>query len=137
MPPLQIQSSMTMAPPPLSKNTIVNKTININVGGRIFQTSSETLKHSDAGSLLASIIQTPYGLPNEEPLFDRDRELFALLLSLLRTGKLPSKSRNFHIDDIIDEASFYGLQTFLRAAMASPKLDGLNLQKTRSQLFWL
>eukprot|EP01018_Ginkgo_biloba_P041056 Gb_07324 [translate_table: standard] len=130
MPPFQIQSSMTMAPPPLSKSTTVNKTININVGGRIFQTSFESLKHSDAGSLLASV--TPYGLPKEEPFFDRDPELFAVLLSLLRTGRLPSKSRNFHIDDIIDEASFYGLQTFLRAAMASPKLDGLNLQKTRS-----
>ncbi|KAI3781351.1 hypothetical protein L2E82_11364 [Cichorium intybus] len=47
------------------------------------------------------------------PFIDRDPELFSILLSLLRTGNLPSKAKSFEIQDIVFEAKFYGVEDLL------------------------
>ncbi|KAJ0859685.1 putative chromatin remodeling & transcription regulator BTB-POZ family [Helianthus annuus] len=51
-----------------------------------------------------------------------DPELFSILLSLLRTGNLPSKAKHFDIQDIIFEARFYGISDLL---VETPLFDSL------------
>lgn len=100
--------------------------ITINVGGQPFQTTSQTLSLAGSKSLLSS-------LSNDEsvPFIDRDPEIFSILLSLLRTGYLPSKAKAFDIDDLISEANFYGIQSILVSSLSNPsQFDAFNLEKS-------
>ncbi|KAL5537384.1 hypothetical protein UlMin_046018 [Ulmus minor] len=46
--------------------------------------------------------------------------LFSVLLSLLRTGNLPSKARDFDLQDLIFESKFYGIKKLLVSSMSNP-----------------
>ncbi|GLJ42468.1 hypothetical protein SUGI_0880120 [Cryptomeria japonica] len=131
MPPSvpQYQGSVTPlhAPPSFAPKAIIA----INVGGTIFQTSAASLCNADKGSILASLLRTPsIPLKVENPaFFDRDPELFAVLLSILRTFKKPASVDDlFSISDLIAEAEYYGVSGALKSAMAAPPLDGLDMK---------
>ncbi|KAH9324406.1 hypothetical protein KI387_004584 [Taxus chinensis] len=104
--------------------------IAINVGGTIFHTSASSLRHADQGSILASLLNTPsIPLKSENPpFFDRDPDLFAALLSILRTSrKTASTDDLLSVNDLIGEAEYYGVTGALKTAMAVPSLDGLDM----------
>lgn len=95
--------------------------IRLNVGGKIFETTVSTLQSAGPDSLLAALSNRP------EPIFiDRDPDVFSVLLSLLRSSRLPSSSRRFTPQELADEALYYGLDSHLRAAMSPPPLSGID-----------
>lgn len=65
------------------------------------------------------------------PFIDRDPELFSLILSLLRTGNLPSKAKAFDLQDLIIESRFYGVETLLINSLSNPsQFEPFNLHKS-------
>ncbi|KAG9441331.1 hypothetical protein H6P81_017185 [Aristolochia fimbriata] len=104
--------------------------VTLNVGGQIFQTSPQTLSLAGPSSLLSSI-SNDFSVLSDHHFIDRDPDLFAVLLSLLRTGNLPSKAKLFDMQDLISEAEFYGLQSHLVSALSNPsQFEAFNLEKS-------
>ncbi|KAK4741215.1 hypothetical protein SAY87_024803 [Trapa incisa] len=71
----------------------------VDVGGRIFQTTRQTLSLAGPKVILSEMASVPPA-PSREPsarFIDRDPELFSVVLSLLRTGGLPSKAKAFDL----------------------------------------
>lgn len=104
-------------------------TIRLNVGGKVFVTSSTTLNNAGRDSMLSAMIDVDWRVkPNEELFIDRNPAYFSVLLDLLRTGEVhipPGMSeRALH-----REALFYGLLDHVRAAKWGP-LDGNRLECT-------
>ncbi|XP_017699084.1 BTB/POZ domain-containing protein At5g41330-like [Phoenix dactylifera] len=96
--------------------------VTLNVGGQLFQTTPQTLSLAGPKSLLSSL-PCSSSSPSEIPFIDRDPQLFSLLLSLLRTGRLPSSSAAFDLDDLLAEARFYGLDAdLLLSPLSDPSL---------------
>lgn len=91
----------------------------------MFQTTKQTLTSSGPKTFFSRIAQaaSPY-----TPFVDRDPELFSLLLSLLRTGNLPSKAKSFDLQDLIIESKFYGIENLLINSFS--QLEPFNLQKS-------
>ncbi|XP_051151346.1 BTB/POZ domain-containing protein At5g41330 [Andrographis paniculata] len=101
--------------------------VTIDVGGQIFQTTKQTLSSAGPKSLLSKISSSDRSIP----FIDRDPELFSILLSLLRTGNLPSKAKAFDIQDLIFEAQFYGIESILVNSQSNPsQIDAFNLEKS-------
>lgn len=96
--------------------------IRLNVGGKLFETTVSTLQSAGPDSLLAALSNRP------EPVFiDRDPDVFSVLLSLLRSSRLPSySSRRFTPQELADEALYYGLDSLLRVALSPPPLSGID-----------
>uniref|UniRef100_A0A6C0E8Y5 BTB domain-containing protein n=1 Tax=viral metagenome TaxID=1070528 RepID=A0A6C0E8Y5_9ZZZZ len=86
--------------------------IKLNIGGVLYQTTENTLlKYPD--SFLASIFYEKHLLPTDENgyyFIDRDGKLFEYILRFLRDGtiNLDNTAKNI-IDDILDEADYYGI----------------------------
>ncbi|OMO79553.1 BTB/POZ-like protein [Corchorus capsularis] len=98
----------------------------INVGGQIFQTTKQTLTQAGPKSFLSQLAET-----TSNRFVDRDPEYFSLLLSLLRSGTLPSKVKDFDLHDLIEESRFYGLESLLNNSLTNPShLDAFALQKS-------
>ncbi|KAH6777729.1 BTB/POZ domain-containing protein [Perilla frutescens var. frutescens] len=97
--------------------------IKLNVGGKLFETTVSTLRSGGPDSLL-------YALSNRsahDPVFiDRDPEIFSVLLSLLRSNRLPSTAKHFSNQELIDEALYFGIESQLRAALAPSRLNGID-----------
>ncbi|KAL5981445.1 hypothetical protein ACLOJK_015506 [Asimina triloba] len=109
------------------------KIISLNVGGQLFQTTPETLTLAGPNSILSSFSNLPLPQSSQPPPFiDRDPQLFSVFLSLLRTGNLPSKATAFHLQDLISEAHFYGLQSLFISALGTTQsqFDPFALQKS-------
>lgn len=101
--------------------------VTINVGGQFFQTTKQTLNSAGPKSFFAKIAQ----FQSSTPFIDRDPELFAVLLSLLRTGNLPSRAKAYDLQDLIFESQFYGIEHTLRNSLSSPsQFEPFNLQKS-------
>ncbi|XP_020576574.1 BTB/POZ domain-containing protein At3g09030 isoform X2 [Phalaenopsis equestris] len=103
--------------------------IKLNVGGKQFETTASTLQVGGHDSLLAALSARHTTESDEhEPIFiDRDPEIFSALLSLLRSGRLPSAAlRRFSKQDLADEALYYGIEGRLRLALSPPPLLGIN-----------
>ncbi|KAJ8899864.1 hypothetical protein K2173_019567 [Erythroxylum novogranatense] len=97
--------------------------IKLNVGGKLFETTVSTLQSGGPDSLLAALSSRP----SNEPVFiDRDPEIFSVLLSLLRSNRLPSTARRFSKQELSDEALYYGIESQLRSAMSPPPLSGID-----------
>ncbi|CBI34652.3 unnamed protein product, partial [Vitis vinifera] len=65
------------------------------------------------------------------PFIDRDPDLFSILLSLLRTGNLPSKAKAVDLQDLFSEAKFYGIESLLVSSLSNPsQFDAFNLEKS-------
>ncbi|PKA56471.1 BTB/POZ domain-containing protein [Apostasia shenzhenica] len=77
--------------------------VTLNVGGQIFHTTTKTLAAAGPSSILSS----------PPPFIDRDPDLFAVLLSLLCSGRFPSSfssgDRAAAVSDLATEAAFYGI----------------------------
>lgn len=102
--------------------------VTIDVGGQIFQTTKQTLTSAGPKTFFSTISQTssPY-----TPFIDRDPDIFSLLLSLLRTGNLPSKAKSFDLQDLIIESKFYGIENLLINSLSNPsQFEPFNLQNS-------
>ncbi|CAH8381863.1 unnamed protein product [Eruca vesicaria subsp. sativa] len=99
--------------------------VSINVGGRIFQTTKQTLTLAGTDSLLSQ-------LATESTRFvDRDPGLFSVLLYILRTGNLPARSTSFDIRDLIEESRYYGIEPFLIDSLSNPsQFEAFDLRKS-------
>ncbi|KAJ0482724.1 putative transcription factor WD40-like family [Helianthus annuus] len=116
----------------LSQNTqkVSNNIITIDVGGQLFQTTKQTITIGGSNTLLSNLFNSYE--PNTIPFIDRDPELFSILLSLLRTGNLPSKAKHFDIQDIIFEARFYGISDLLVETQSNPsQFEPFGLEKSK------
>ncbi|XP_071730716.1 BTB/POZ domain-containing protein At5g41330-like [Rutidosis leptorrhynchoides] len=103
--------------------------ITIDVGGQLFQTTKQTLTLAGSKTLFSKLFESCD--KNEIPFIDRDPELFSILLSLLRTGNLPSKAKSFDIQDIIFEAKFYGIDDILVQTQSNPsQFEAFDLVKS-------
>lgn len=105
--------------------------ISINVGGQLFQTTKQTLALSGSNSILSKISSSSVYNEVTIPFIDRDPEIFSILLSLLRTGNLPSKAKVYDLQDLIFEAKFYGIESLLVNSVSNPsQFEGFNLEKS-------
>ncbi|KAM9733181.1 SH3KBP1-binding protein 1 isoform 1-T2 [Menidia menidia] len=97
--------------------------IHLNVGGKRFSTSRQTLTwvpDSFFSSLLSGRIST---LKDETGaiFIDRDPSLFAPILNFLRTKELHPRSLNVHM--LMHEAEFYGIAPLVRKLQLCDELD--------------
>ena len=88
--------------------------VKLNVGGKLFVTSAQTLTVASPNSFLAKIISG--GLPstlddNGAYFIDRCPELFEKVLTFLRTKKI--RLGNIDLDDMLNEADYYGVQPLI------------------------
>lgn len=96
--------------------------VELNVGGVIFETTTSTLRSGGPDSLLAVLSGA-----GRRPIFiDRDPDIFSVLLSILRTGSLPSTAHRFPMRELAEEAVYYGIEPLLRAAAAPRPLIGFD-----------
>ncbi|XP_050243867.1 protein ENDOPLASMIC RETICULUM-ARRESTED PEN3 [Quercus robur] len=104
-----------------------NDRIKLNVGGKLFETTLSTIQSGGSDSLLAALSNRTTDDPNPSPVFiDRDPEIFSVLLSLLRSNRLPSTSRRFSKQELADEALYYGIESHLKSAMSPPPFAGID-----------
>jgi hypothetical protein len=99
--------------------------VKLNVGGKLFETTLSTVRSGGPDSLLAVLADRPtYDL---NPVFiDRDPEIFSVLLSLLRSNRLPSTACRFSKQELADEALYYGIESRLKTAMSPPSFSGID-----------
>ncbi|KAK9168188.1 hypothetical protein Syun_000328 [Stephania yunnanensis] len=98
--------------------------IKLNVGGELFETTAATLLSAGPDSLLAALASS---VDLDRPIFiDRDPEIFSVLLSLLRTNRLPSSALRFSKQELAEESLYYGLESRLRSAASPPPLSGID-----------
>ncbi|XP_059642688.1 BTB/POZ domain-containing protein At5g41330 [Cornus florida] len=113
----------------LNKPDPSSNIVTIDVGGQLFQTTKQTLTLAGPKSLFSTVSNSSdqHGVP----FVDRDPELFSIILSLLRTGHLPSKAKAFDLQDLIFEAQFYGIESLLLASQSNPsQFEAFNLEKS-------
>ncbi|KAF8396904.1 hypothetical protein HHK36_018539 [Tetracentron sinense] len=102
-----------------------NDRIKLNVGGKLFETTVSTLRAGGPDSLLAAL--SARSIDDQNPVFiDRDPEVFSVLLSLLRSNRLPSIARRFSKQELAEEALYYGIESCLKSAMLPPPLTGID-----------
>ncbi|KAL0347418.1 UNVERIFIED_CONTAM: BTB/POZ domain-containing protein [Sesamum calycinum] len=97
--------------------------IKLNVGGKLFETTVSTLRSGGPDSLLSALSNRP---AEESVFIDRDPEIFSILLSLLRSNRLPSTAKRFSNQELIDEALYFGIDSQLRSALAPSRLNGID-----------
>ncbi|CDJ54128.1 kelch motif domain-containing protein, putative [Eimeria brunetti] len=89
--------------------------VEINVGGLVFETSRQTLIQQ-RGSLLETILSGRCQTPRDRHgrvFFDRDAELFRILLNFLRQPNVPPQPRDVaESDALCAESAFFGLHFF-------------------------
>ncbi|KAF3583053.1 hypothetical protein DY000_02033806 [Brassica cretica] len=101
--------------------------VSINVGGRIFQTTKQTLTLAGTDSLLSQL-----ATESTTRFVDRDPALFSVLLYILRTGNLPARSTSFDVRDLIEESRYYGIEPFLIDSLSNPsQFEAFDLRKSR------
>ncbi|CAM9402854.1 unnamed protein product [Sphacelaria rigidula] len=85
--------------------------VRLNVGGKKFLTSWETIMHQ-ANSMLASMFKGSFKCATDEDGFafiDRDGERFGHVLNFLRCSSLPSFGEAWRYEEIMEEADFFGI----------------------------
>ncbi|CAN1189739.1 BTB/POZ domain-containing protein At5g41330 [Linum perenne] len=106
----------------------VSDILTIDVGGQIFQTTKQTLSLAGPNSFFSHLSNSNHIGPR---FIDRDPELFSVLLSLLRTGNLPSKAKAFDIEDLVEESRFYNIESLLIDSLSHPShFEAFNLEKS-------
>ncbi|XP_057984026.1 protein ENDOPLASMIC RETICULUM-ARRESTED PEN3 [Malania oleifera] len=98
--------------------------IKLNVGGKLFETTVSTIQAGGPDSLLAVLSARPN--PHNPVFIDRDPEIFSVLLSLLRSDRLPSAASRFSKQELADEALYYGIESRLRSALSPPPFTGID-----------
>jgi hypothetical protein len=106
--------------------------VRLNVGGRVFETTADTLAAAGRDTMLGAMLDASWNVPGDqaEYFIDRDPACFAVLLDLLRTGGLHVPP---HIPETVlcREALYYGLLDRVRAARWGD-LDGDRLRLASS-----
>ncbi|KAJ7944940.1 BTB/POZ domain-containing protein [Quillaja saponaria] len=126
MPPFAGSASNGFQQPKPDSNIIA-----IDVGGQLFQTTKQTLNLAGPKSLFSKISESASSNEFCTPFVDRDPELFSILLSLLRTGNLPSKAKAFDLQDLISESQYYGIESLLVNSLSNPsQFEAFNLEKS-------
>ncbi|XP_071695859.1 BTB/POZ domain-containing protein At5g41330-like [Rutidosis leptorrhynchoides] len=113
------------------KNQEFNKLniVTIDVGGQLFQTTIQTLTLAGTNTFFSKLFNSSSEV-NNIPFIDRDSELFSIILSILRTGNLPSKAKIFEIQNIVFEAKFYGVESLLVQSQSNPsQFEPFDLEK--------
>ncbi|XVF00150.1 hypothetical protein REPUB_Repub03eG0260400 [Reevesia pubescens] len=111
----------------ISEPTIPYNRIKLNVGGKLFETTVSTLQSAGPDSLLAALSNRPFHHDSNPIFIDRDPEIFSVFLSLLRSNRLPSAAlRRFSIQELADEALYYGVEFRLRSASLPSPLLGID-----------
>ncbi|XP_051193795.1 BTB/POZ domain-containing protein At2g24240-like [Lolium perenne] len=92
--------------------------VRLNVGGRVFETTADTLASAGRDTMLGAMLDASWNAPaatTSEYFIDRDPACFAVLLDLLRTGGLHLPP---HVPEaaLCREALYYGLLDRVRAA---------------------
>ncbi|GAA0154804.1 scaffold/adaptor protein [Lithospermum erythrorhizon] len=102
-----------------------NQRIKLNVGGKLFETTLSTLQSGGPDSLLSLLSNRPV---QPDPIFiDRDPDIFSSLLSLLRSNRLPNSGPpKFTKQELIEEATYYGIETRVKSTLSPPPLTGLD-----------
>ncbi|KAF7828259.1 BTB/POZ domain-containing protein [Senna tora] len=122
MPPFAASNPLPSSPPKPDSNIVT-----IDVGGQFFQTTKQTLNSAGPKSFFAKISESQFSTP----FIDRDPELFSILLSLLRTGNLPSKAKAYDMQDLMSESQFYGIENLLMNSLSSPsQFEPFNLERS-------
>lgn len=98
----------------------------IEVGGRVFVTAMETLERAGPESVLYRAVNQ-----SGQGWFDRDPDMFHVLLNMLRTGAVYPKPESLALDRLIEEARFYGVEAFLRNADGRAPLNGIDVEKAK------
>ncbi|XP_010278197.1 PREDICTED: BTB/POZ domain-containing protein At3g09030 [Nelumbo nucifera] len=102
-----------------------NRKIKLNVGGKLFETTVSTIQAGGPDSTLAALAARE--ADDSNPVFiDRDPEIFSVLLSVLRSNRLPSTARRFSKQELADEALYYGIESRLKSVMAPSPLIGID-----------
>ncbi|XAR68843.1 hypothetical protein NMG60_11000226 [Bertholletia excelsa] len=113
--------------PDVALTTHPSDRIKLSVGGKLFETTVSTLRSGGPDSLLAALSNRPIQASSSDPVFiDRDPEIFAVLLALLRSNRLPSTARRFNKQELADEAAYYGIEARLKSAMLPCPLAGID-----------
>ncbi|KAH7513908.1 BTB/POZ domain-containing protein At5g41330 [Ziziphus jujuba] len=134
MPPFALSASSSSSPCGLQQNNKAESNIvTVDVGGQLFQTTKQTLSIAGPNSLFARVSEIPNSTTQfTAPFIDRDPELFSILLSLLRTGNLPSKAKAIDLQDLIFESQFYGIESLLVNSLSNPsQFEAFNLEKSK------
>uniref|UniRef100_H3D0T1 BTB/POZ domain-containing protein KCTD3 n=1 Tax=Tetraodon nigroviridis TaxID=99883 RepID=H3D0T1_TETNG len=99
--------------------------IHLNVGGKRFSTSRQTLTWDSPDLLfLQSLLSGRISSLKDETgaiFIDRDPSLFATILNFLRTKELHPRSINVHL--LVHEAEFYGITPLVRKLQLCDELD--------------
>ncbi|CAK9186399.1 unnamed protein product [Ilex paraguariensis] len=103
-----------------------NDRIKLNVGGKLFETTVSTLRSSAPDSLLSALSNRPVHDSTNPVFIDRDPDIFSVLLSLLRSNRLPSTSQRFTKQELVDEAIYYGIESQLKSALSPCQLNGID-----------
>ncbi|CAM9872449.1 unnamed protein product [Pylaiella littoralis] len=91
--------------------------VRLNVGGKKFLTSWETIMHA-GNSMLASMFKGKFKCTTDEDGFafiDRDGERFRHVLNFLRCSSLPSFDEAWRYEEIMEEADFYAIEELRQA----------------------
>lgn len=94
------------------EQTITRKKVNLNVGGRYFLTSPDTLCR-EPGSMLAMLVSGRWQPSYDDNAFfiDRDPQMFELILQYLRTSELPpikeKQHKVWYYKQLLKEAQFF------------------------------
>ncbi|XVE52347.1 hypothetical protein DITRI_Ditri02bG0115700 [Diplodiscus trichospermus] len=112
---------------PISNPTISYDRVKLNVGGKLFETTISTLQSAGPDSLLAALSNRTFHHDSNPIFIDRDPQIFSVLLSLLRSNRLPSGSLHcFSIQELAEEALYYGVESRLRCASSPSPLRGID-----------
>ncbi|CAM8971483.1 unnamed protein product [Rhodiola kirilowii] len=109
----------------MSSSATTNERVRLNIGGKVFETTVSTLCSGGSDSLL-SVLSSRLSTDSNPIFIDRDPEIFSILLSLLRSGHLPSIARRFSNQELAEEALYYGIETRLKSALSPPSFKGID-----------
>lgn len=115
----------------MNTTTKTNTWIRLNVGGKLFLTTRQTLCCRESGSFLARLSQEDHSLPSEKDefgsyLIDRDSDYFSAVLNYLRHGKL-ILDHGLSEEGLREEAEFYNLPKLI--AMCNERIAEREKQK--------
>ncbi|KAI1695797.1 BTB/POZ domain-containing protein [Ditylenchus destructor] len=89
--------------------------VRLNVGGKTFQTSKDTLSRYPE-SFLARLVNGALSSEKDETgafLIDRDPQHFRVILNYLRNGELVMDRNEIAVKELLREADFYGLHALV------------------------
>ena len=118
-----------------------SKTLKLNIGGKLFITSLETMK-KDPGSMLHAMFSGRFDTkPAEDGSYfiDRGGTHFRYILNYLRTGQLVVPEDKIVRKELLTEAEFYQIQGIIDELKSCPFEDSsiLSAEQRQTLIGWL